>query len=100
MQYFQAAAAARSGPFPPDTPGMASQATAMPASALHLHPSGAFLSRRLTPSVRYVAVLVGHPDLLQRVLGELPRAGTLEQKLLVVQHPGGGVVAVPLPVAL
>lgn len=49
MQYFQAAAAARSGPFPPDTPGMASQATAMPASALHLHPSGAFLSRPSYP---------------------------------------------------
>lgn len=53
--------------------------------------------RRLTPSVRNVAVLVGHPDLLQRVLGELPRV-TLKQKLLVVQHPGSRVVAVSLPI--
>lgn len=41
----------------------------------------------LTPSVPDVAVLMRHPDLLQRVLGEFPRV-VLQQMVLVVQHLG------------
>lgn len=45
----------------------------------HLPASGIYL----TPSLRYVPVFAGHPDLPERVLGELLRGG-LHLKLLVV----------------
>lgn len=37
----------------------------------------------LTPPVSYVAVFARHPDLPERVLGELPR-GSLQHELFVV----------------
>lgn len=55
-------------------------------------PPGGRSAASLTPSVADVAVPVGHPDLLQRVLGELPRVA-LQQDLLVVQHLGWIILA-------
>lgn len=49
----------------------------------------------LTTSMSDVAVFARHPDLPERVLGELPRV-TLHHKLLIVYHPGCWVIYVTL----
>lgn len=49
----------------------------------------------LTASMSDMAVFARHPDLPERVLGELPRV-TLHHKLLIVYHPGCWVIYVTL----
>lgn len=49
----------------------------------------------LTASMSDVAVFARHPDLPERVLGELPRV-SLHHKLLIVYHPGCWVIYVTL----